>query len=431
MDEFIRGDANDNLSPPRLGGVILNRAQTQVQIQKKLIRPLAEFRTGVSLHSHTYHSKENLGFFPHYIDFLQTPIITWMLHSGLKRFRDIKGKSLDFHRAYWTPPVTPEMVAASEAEQIERNLGLAALVSITDHDTIDGPLSLQEQNASAPVSISVEWTIPFAGNTFHLGVHHLPPDQSVDIMKALSDYTTSPGEEKLRELLAFLHGSPDTLIVLNHPLQNLLRAKGAEHLASLRQLLVQCGPWIHALEWNGMRSWTENRDVLRMSEEYNMPVVAGGDRHGCRPNTVVNLSPSENWADFAGAIRTDRRNTVLLLPAYEEPAPLRELATASDVLRRYPDYPYGQRRFTDRIFFNLDGYGWRPVSFYWDGGNGKPIWLDPAVGVVIALGSDHLRRVFGLFFSRTAQFDHAVLSLGDVGARDSLERRAEVSVEPE
>lgn len=409
----------------------MDRARTQVQRQNGVIRPVTGFRTGISLHSHTCHSKENLGFFPHYIEFLRTGFITRMVQSGLDRYREIKGKTLDFHRAYWTPPVTPEMVVASETEQIERKLGLAALVSMTDHDTIDGPLSLQKPGASVPVPISVEWTIPFAGNTFHLGVHHLPPDHSVEIMKALSDYTASPGDEKLRELLAFLHGSPGTLVVLNHPLQNILRTTGPEHLASLRELLVRCGSWIHALEVNGMRSWTENRDVLRMAEEYDMPVLAGGDRHGCRPNTVVNLSPAQTWAEFVGAIRTERQSTVLFLPAYEEPAPLRELATAGDVLRRYPDYPYGRRRFTDRIFFDLEGYGWHPISFYLDGGNGKPGWLDPAVTAVIILGSDRLRPILRLLFSRNGQFDHATLSPGGDGARDKLETRAEVSIKPE
>ncbi len=409
----------------------MDRARTQVQRQTKVIRPVTGFRTGISLHAHTRHSKENLGFFPHYIEFLRTGFITRMVQSGVRRFQEINGKSLDFSRAYWTPPVTPEMVVASETEQIERQLNLASLVSFTDHDTIDGPLALRQQDPATRVPISVEWTIPFSGNTFHLGVHHLPAEQSTDIVKALAEYTASPGEEKLRELLAFLHSSPDTLIVLNHPLQNILRTKPPEHLASLRQLLTRCGRWIHGLEVNGMRSWTENRDVLRMAEEYDMPVIAGGDRHGRSPNTVVNLSQAESWTDFACGIRTDRRNTVLFLPAYAEPAPLRELATAGDVLRRYPNYPYGQRRFTDRIFFNHEGYGWHPISFYLDGGNGKPAWLDPAVAATIALGSEHLRPILGLLFSQNGQFDHATLSVGEDGPREALETRAEVSVEPE
>lgn len=388
-------------------------------------------RTAVSLHSHTCHSKEKLDFLPHYIDFIGTQIASRMLQAGLKRYRNTKGKTLDFGRAYWTPPVTPGMVLASEREQIESKLHLAALVSLTDHDTIDGPLSLRQSSATPAVPVSVEWTIPFAGNTFHLGVHHLPGDRAAEIIKVLNAYTDAPGEESLRDILAFLDGFPDTLLILNHPLQNMFRAGEAEHLSSLRQLLARCRPWIHALELNGMRAWTENRDVLRMAEEYDLPVVAGGDRHGRRPNAALNLTQAETWSEFVATIRSERRNTVLMMSAYRESAPMRELATASDVLRHYRHYPYGQRRFTDRIFFNLEGYGWHPLSFYWDGGRGKPIWLSPAVLAVILLGSDHLRPIFGLLFSRAAQFDHATLTEQVEDVSESVDTRETVSVEPE
>ena len=98
------------------------------------------------------------------------------------------------------------------------------------------------------------------------------------------------------------------------------------------------------------------------------------------------------------------------MPAYEEPAPLRELATAAEVVSRYPRYPYGQRRFTDRIFFNLEGYGTHPLSFYWDGGRGMPLWLSPVIFTLIALGSDPVRPLLRLFLSRSAQFDNAEFS---------------------
>ncbi len=409
----------------------MNRAHTQIQKQTKFIRQLKGFRTGISLHSHTNHSKENLGFLPHYIDFLRTQFVTRMLKSGLERYEKSKGKTLDFHRAYWTPPVTPGMVLASETDQIEQKLQLAALVSITDHDTIDGPLALQAQPASATMSVSVEWTVPFDGDTFHVGVHHLPPERSVEIMSELALYTKEPSEEKLGDLFSLLANCPETLLVLNHPLQNIQMVRGNKHLTSLRRFLARCRPWIHALEFNGMRSPSENHDVLQMAEEYDLPIVAGGDRHGSRPNTVLNLSQAETWSDFVAGIRCDRRNAIVMLPAYQEPAPLRELATAHDVLRHYPHHPYGKRRFTDRIFFNLEGYGWHPISFYWDGGDGKPKWLNPAVMAVVALGSDHLRPIMNLLFSRPSQFDRILLPQRDDEAREIVGTRAELPVEPE
>lgn len=408
----------------------MNRAHTQVQrhSKAKAIQRITGFRSAVSLHSHTHHSKENLGFLPHYVEFLRTQFLTRMLQSGLRNYESTKGKSLDFRRAYWTPPVTPGMVFASETEQIERKLGLPSLVSITDHDTIDGPLSLKAEPATASMPISVEWTVPFGGNTFHLGIHHLPPDCAHEIMEDLAQYTTEPVEDRLGDLFARLDRCPDTLLVLNHPLFSLGRDK---HLTSLRRLLSRCRPWIHALEFNGMRSWTENKDVLHMAEEYDLPVVAGGDRHGRRPGAVLNLTHGETWSDFVGEIRQERQNTVLVMPAYEEPAVLREFATASDVLRHYPYYPYGQRRFTDRIFFNMEGYGWHPLSFYWDGGKGRPGWLTPTVAAVIALGSDHLRPLLGWLLSCSGQFDRVALPKGDDDTGDGLGRHTEIPVEPE
>ncbi len=385
----------------------------------------------VSLHSHTHHSKESLGFFPHYIEYLHTPIVSEMLRAGMKRFEKSKSKELDFSRAYWTPPVTPGMVVKSEKKQIVETLGLNALVSVTDHDTIDGPLSLQRELASeAEAPVSVEWTVPFADDTFHLGIHHLPAERAVDIMTELARYTNEPSGERLGELLALLDGNPETLVVLNHPLQNILRVGTAEHLASLRRLLSMCRPWIHALEFNGMRSWKENLDVLRMAEDYDLPVVAGGDRHGCHASTVVNLSRGETWGEFVEGIRGDRKSAILTMTEYEEPAPLRELAIACDVLRHQPHGPYGKRRFTDRIFYNLEGYGWHPLSFYWDGGDGMPKWLGPAVTTLLVLGSEPCRMVMSWIFSRPEQFDRTRLP-EENPACESENRQTSVTAESE
>ena len=388
----------------------MNRARTQVQKQTKAIRPISEFRTGVSLHSHTYHSKENLGFLPHYVDFHRIPVVSRLVRSELKSYQERTGKAADFCRAYWTPPVTPGMVLASEVSQIEEKLGLAAIVSITDHDTIAGALSLQGQPARAPIPISVEWTIPFAGNAFHVGAHNLHRGDAVEIMGELSRYTSEPAEEMLSHLLDRLDSYSETLLVLNHPCCNFVRVGGAKHWASLRRFLALCRPWIHALELNGMRPWSENQDVLRLAEEYDLPIVAGGDRHGCRPNTMLNLSRAESWNDFVAEIRIERRNDILVLPAYEEPARLRELATAGDVLRRYPHHPFGQRRFTDRIFVDVEGYSWHPLSFYWDGGDAMPVWLRPVVIAVIALGSDPIRSVLRRLLFLRGEYDRALHS---------------------
>lgn len=370
----------------------MDRAQTRVHRSLTATGPLSQCRTAVSLHSHTNHSKETLDFLPRYIDFHRIPILSRLLRAEINR-RQRNGNKVDFSRAYWTPPVTARMVLESEKLQIDQKLGLAAMVSITDHDTIAAPLSLQQEAQTDWVPVSVEWTVPFRGNAFHFGVHNLPSARAVDVMATLSDYTANPSEETLADLFAFFDSSPDTLIVLNHPCCNFVRVPAEQHWATLRQLMAKLRSWIHATEVNGMRPWNENQDALRLADEYDLPVVAGGDRHGCRPNAMLNLTAAETWDEFVSHVRTDHRNDVLLLPAYTEPVRLRELATAADVLRRYPRHPYGQRRFTDRIFANVEGYSWHPLSFYWDGGDSVPVWLAPIVTSVIALGSDPVRPV--------------------------------------
>ncbi len=377
----------------------MNRAETQVHRDVKNTKLRSQFRTAVSLHSHTNQSRESLDFLPRYIEFHHIPVVSRLMQQKMKQYEQRNGKPVDFGRAYWTPPLTASMVLASEKSQIEKKLGLAALVSITDHDTIAGPLSLQGLPATDWTPLSLEWTVPFGGNAFHMGVHNLPPARAVQITAELSRYTSEPLEPRLNDLFAFLDSSPETLLVLNHPCCNFVRVGATEHWATLRKFIARLRPWIHAVEINGMRPWNENQDALRLAEEYDFPVVAGGDRHGRRPNTVLNLTPADTWGDFVSQIRSKRCNDVLLLPSYNEPVRLRELATAADVLRSYPHHTDGQRRFSDRVFANVEGYSWHPLSFYWDRGNGTPRWLPPIVSTVIVLGSDFVRPVLRRFLA--------------------------------
>jgi hypothetical protein len=362
------------------------------------------FRSAISLHSHTHHSKEDLEFLPRYLNYHNIPFVSSLAKRKFAEYKERTGKAIDFSRAYWTPPLPPGHVLASEIDQIENKLNLAAFVSITDHDSIAGPLELQTSDLET-VPISVEWTIPFEENTFHLGVHHLPLGRAVDIMAQLARYTAVPSSQQRCDLLAMLSALPETLIILNHPCCNFVKVSAVRHWQTLRDFLELCRPWIHAIEINGMRPWRENLRVPALSEQYHLPIVAGGDRHGCRPNTMVNLTEAQTWGEYAQGIRNKQLNHALVLPAYEEPVRLRELATAGDVLRRYPHHPYGQRRFTDRVFADVEGYSWHPLSFYLDGGKGTPPWLPPVVAGVVALSSDEVRPLLRVIFSMKGEYD--------------------------
>jgi hypothetical protein len=381
----------------------MKRAQTRVWRLAEPSWRAQKFRTAISLHSHTCHSKESADFIPLYIQ--RIPILNRVIPSSLRQFEERTGKKIDFRKVYWTPPVLPATVLASERLQIERQLDLSPLVSITDHDTIAAPLSLRKQPDAASVPISVEWSVPYAGNTFHIGVHNLPPALAVEIMKELARYTAEPAEERLRDVFAVLSDFPETLLVLNHPYFDFARMGAVKHRATLEQFLTLCKPWIHALELGGIRPWRENQEVLRMADEQGLPIVAGGDRHGCHSNGVLNLSRSESWGDFVSGIRDGRQNDILLLPACEEPVAFRELQIASDVSRHYPGYPYGYRQFTDRIFFDMEGYSWHPLSFYWSGG--MPFWLRPVFGGIAALGLNPVRPVLRRVLSLVGDSDLA------------------------
>ena len=362
----------------------MNPAQTHVLRLEQDPGKLQQFRMAGSLHSHTQYSHENLEALPHQAK--QFPIIGKIVESKLERYAEGSGRVIDFRKLHWTPPVSPNLVLASEIRQIEE-LGLPGMVSITDHDSIAAGLSLQSQAPTVP--ISVEWTAPFGGDHLHIGVHHLPASHASQIMEGLASCTTHPDETHLSDLLDYLNEFGEVLLVLNHPCWDVSSVGADVHANAVRDFLRHNGHRIHALEVNGLRSWSENCDALRLGQEFDMPVVAGGDRHGCRPNTVLNLSHATTWEEFVMEIRSWRRGHVLLLPSYEEPLALRQMEIVADALRYYPHYPYGRRSFRGRTYFDMDGYSCHPLSFYWE--QGEPLWLRMVLSIFVALGSPALR----------------------------------------
>src|SRR5438132_1204655 len=87
------------------------------------------FRTGVSLHSHTLHSRESLDFF--YKAAKASGFVRRMVRQLESGFAAQFPEPLNLCRAWWTPPLAPMDAYRVEARQIE-DLGLKPLVSITD-----------------------------------------------------------------------------------------------------------------------------------------------------------------------------------------------------------------------------------------------------------------------------------------------------------
>ena len=151
------------------------------------------YKIGLSLHSHTRHSKEKLEFIPAFTE--KWPVIQRALDRQYRK----SVVPVDFSRAYWTSPLTPKLAYEVEKDQIERKLDLAALVSLTDHDSIQAPSLLRLASETAEVPLSMEWTVPYdCGSVFHLGIHNLPVEHAHDLTQALEQYTRAPSRRRPR-----------------------------------------------------------------------------------------------------------------------------------------------------------------------------------------------------------------------------------------
>lgn len=335
------------------------------------------FRTGVSLHSHTTFSKESLAFIPHYI--CRVPVLHHMVNWYKRRHRRECGRDIEFHRAWWTPPLTPRQALQLEEGQIER-LNLKPIVSLTDHDSIEAAQMLHAANCPNGVPISVEWTVPYGSTFFHLGLHNLPASLATPIYAELASFTAHPVESRLGPLLHDLNAFPGILIVFNHPLWDEKGIGTSQHYALFHRFMKAYGPLLHALELNGWRKWYENRMVIRVAESTGYPVISGGDRHGCEPNAIINLTNAATFDEFAEEVR-DGLSQVLILPQYRESRRFRMIRAIADILRHDESHQFGWHRWSDRIFFRtLEGQT-ETLGTLWENGR-EPVLIREFIRIV-------------------------------------------------
>lgn len=248
----------------------MNSANTRLHVYERAATSLPTitrgFRAAASLHCHTSFSKEVLTFIPHYAAMI--PVVSKLFKTEMDRYLTLHGRTIDFAKAHWTPPVSPRQVLEVETIHIESRLGLPALVSITDHDDIKASLRLQLIDSGRRIPISLEWTVPYQDGFFHLGVHYLPQEFAAEIYRELMKYSNQTEEAmKLGDLLSLLDEAPETLVVLNHPLWDIEFIGAERHQACLKAFLAEHGQRVHALEINGFRSWGENQLRLALAEE--------------------------------------------------------------------------------------------------------------------------------------------------------------------
>ena len=349
------------------------------------------YRTGVSLHSHTSMSEETLTFVHKFLALL--PGLRALFAHYDRKSKD-NGFQLDFVRGHWRPPLVPMVGYELEAGQIQA-AGLEALVSITDHDTIAAPQLLRNVSAARGIPVSLEWSVPFGATELHLGVHNLPSVDAYAWMARLAAYTASPGEAELRSILHELDELPGVLLVLNHPIWDLYEIGDAPHRREMMRFLEDHGEQMHALELNGLRDARENREVTKLARETGHLLISGGDRHGTEANACINLSQATNFREFVDEIRVGRRSHILFMEQYRRPWNQRILHSTLDAVTDFPEFTEGWRRWDDRAFHpDRDGV-MRPLSELWEDG-AAPLPLRAAIQFVRMARSKTFTKTFNL-----------------------------------
>lgn len=362
--------------------------------------PWKRARTGVSLHSHTSHSKETLDFIPRFV--AHAPLVRDLLRAQEAKYRSLYGRDLNYFNAWWTPPLGPRESLTVERGQIE-GLGLQPLVSISDHDNIEAPQLLRLLPEGRCTPVSVEWTVPYRGVIFHLGVHNLPPRRATQCMSAMAAFTADPKEADIEGMLSWLSEEPDSLVVFNHPFWDEKGAGQTLHDAMAAEFLQRFGPFLHALELNGLRPWSENRRVADWSASVEKPVVSGGDRHCCEPNAILNLTNSGTFSEFVEELRDYGRSHVLVMPQYREPIVSRVLKMISDVMRDNRAHTHGWVRWTDRVFVrDYDTGQVATLSSIWREGR-KPLMVQAFAGACRMLDNRSLHAALRQIFSATQE----------------------------
>src|SRR5215472_17031260 len=325
------------------------------------------FRTGVSRHSHTNQSRETLSFIANIGS--QHPVFRPLL-ARMERLAELNhGVRVNYAAAYWTPPLTPKLAFDLESRQIEK-LGLAPMVSISDHDNINAPMLLRTVPSARQIPVSVEWSAPYGGvQDFHLGIHNLPSAKAQEWMETLEEFTAHPDDNRITEILAALNDEPNVMVIFNHPLWDLFMIGREKHNVLVNEFLQKNGQFLHAMELNGLRNWEENRAVRHLAAQWNMLLVSGGDRHGVEPNANINLTNATSFTDFLHAIRREKRSKILLMPQYAEPWKHRILQSTIDAIRDYPEFPQGSRTWDERVFHpNSKGVD-TPLCQLWPSGS--------------------------------------------------------------
>lgn len=344
----------------------------------------ADYKTAVSLHSHTMHSKESTSFVSRLARKSKT--FDLFIRSQLKKYSEKYGDEtltdLDAQcaRMWWTSPLSARQAYDVEKRQIVDELGLEPIVSITDHDNIDAPLQLQMMVENGRAPISVEWTTPYEETYFHMGVHNLHPSWAPEMMQRMEAFTAAPEKQTLGEMFRELASHPEILIVLNHPYWDQPGRGDRYHEGVLARFIEEYRDSVHALEINGLRSWEENRKVVRLSRDTGIKLISGGDRHGREPNATLNLTNAADFSEFVDELRSGAVSRVCLMPHFHDPLARRIFQGMWDVLSDHPEHARGHVRWAQRVFRRCEDDSVKSFDDFFGGRDPKlmRLWINTA-----------------------------------------------------
>ena len=352
------------------------------------------YSTGVSLHSHTSLSLEILSFV--HSACAAAPFVSAIIKSYDRLSRRKYNLPLDFVSAHWRPPLLPRMAFDLEHRQIQ-DLGLEPLISITDHDTIQAPLLLRTVPSARRIPVSVEWSAPYGPTSFHLGIHNLPSADCALWMKRMQQFTATPNDDELHQMLMELHALPQVLVVFNHPIWDLYKVGASRHAAEIDRFLSRSNRFIHAFELNGLRHARENREVAELAARWSQLLISGGDRHGLEPNANINLTRGTSLSEFVREVRIERRGHVHCLSQYARPWEQRILDSTLDAISDHPHFSPGWRRWDERAFHKDSSGNMRSLAELWTRGR-TPLPLNLLIHALRLFRSRTLARTLSLAF---------------------------------
>jgi hypothetical protein len=232
------------------------------------------------------------------------------------------------------------------------------LVAITDHDTIDGALTLAERaNMSDNLIIGEEISaiFPEDGVTVHLGALDITEEQHREIQLL---------RRNIRELLPYLK-SQEIFTTLNHLASQTAGRLTATHIAKIIR-------WVDGVEiLNGARLPSQNRTAAALAEDYGKVGTAGSDSHTFRGlgKTYMKAEHARNKTEFMNALRSGR----ITVGGKEGSV----FTLASDIVR--VTCAFYREGFIDMTRSPLE---WRRQALVWSAVLGLPLTILPVIGAM-------------------------------------------------